>query len=494
MSMGGSGGGSSKFSAQGAPPGFDYGTAMGLQQLAIGGDIQSYALSDLDFANRYPALQDAYNQYQAMIGQQIPSAATGAAGMGQIMQGLGGQILGRQGTGTTQDINALRAQAGAAASAAQPMFNLGATQAGLAQPIAQMGQQQAGIGGVINQMGGQLGRAAQIPFQVGQQLLQEPVDPITQQQMMRAGLTGAAGSMGAASLGQGMAGQAAAARQLGLSTLQYGQAMRGEGMQDINQYASMLGAAGQMRGLGAQTIGAGAGTIGLGGQQLSQAGQLYGQGANVATQAGGLYGSAQNLQEQMAMNTAQMAGIYGGLQNQQSQQLLGNIANANQMFQKRPFGLGGTNLAQTELGQTSAYNSFQQANYATMNGIAFNQAQMAAQQQQLQAQQSAGMMSAGVGVATTAASVAALTCYLARAAYGIDDPRWRYFRSWLYTKAPWWLRALYIRHAKSLAEIIIRRRMKWLLSLIRMAMNRAIYDRCYIAHAFGIGTFQLIFK
>ena len=61
MSMGGGGGGGSQFKAQGAPPGFDYNTAMGLQQLAIGGDIQSYALSDMDFANRYPALQGAYN-------------------------------------------------------------------------------------------------------------------------------------------------------------------------------------------------------------------------------------------------------------------------------------------------------------------------------------------------------------------------------------------------------------------------------------------------
>ena len=31
-------------------------------------------------------------------------------------------------------------------------------------------------------------------------------------------------------------------------------------------------------------------------------------------------------------------------------------------------------MAQAELGQAGAYNSFQQANYATMNGIAFNAA------------------------------------------------------------------------------------------------------------------------
>lgn len=505
---GGGGGGGTSFSAQGAPPGFDYSTAMGLQQLAIGGDIQSYALSDQDFANRYPALQDAYNQWQASIGQQVPGVASGAAGQAQIMQGLGGQILGRQGTETTQDINALRAQAGAAASAAQPIFNLGATQAGLAQPITQLGQQQAGLAGGllglagqqgrigqgINQMGGQLAGRAQVPWQTGMQLLNEPIDPITQQQMMKAGLGSAAGAFGAANLGQGMAGQAAAARQLGLSTLQYGQAMRGEAMQDINQYASMLGAAGQMRGLGAQTIGGagqttglagqqlaqGAGTMGLGGQQLAGAGQLYGLGANTASSAGGLYGAAQGAQEAYGMNTAQMAQIYGGLQGQQQQALLGNIGTAGQLFQKRPFGLGGTNLAQTELGQTGAYNSFQQSNYATMNGIAFNQAQMQAQQQQLGAQQSAGMMSAGVGLAGTAvsAATAAAVCWLSRQVYGASDNRWRTFRHWLLHKAPGALRRVYLRHGEAFAQVAAKSAS--LRAVLKLLMDPVVKNTVYV--------------
>src|SRR5262252_9685598 len=144
MPSGGGGGGAAQFKAQGAPPGFDYNTAMGLQQLAIGGDIQGYALSDLDFANRYPALQNAYNQYQAMLNQQVPGIASGQAGLSQVMQGLGGNVLGRLGTDTTSDINALRGQAGTVASAAQPLFNIGATQAGMAQPIYNLGQAQAG--------------------------------------------------------------------------------------------------------------------------------------------------------------------------------------------------------------------------------------------------------------------------------------------------------------------------------------------------------------
>jgi hypothetical protein len=484
MGGGGGGGGSSQFKAQGPPPGFDYQQAMGLQQLATGADIQSYALSDQDFANRYPALQDAYQQWQANLGTQLGQAAQGQAGTAQIMGGLGGQILGRQGAGTTADINAVRNAAATAAGAVGPIYGLGAAQAGLAPGIigagqqqmglapglVGMGQQQAGIGTGINRLGGQLAGRAQIPYQVGLNLLNEPVDPITQQQMMKAGLTGAAGSMGAASLGQGMAGQAAAARQLGLSTLQYGQAMRGEAMQDINQYASMLGAAGQMRGLGAQTIGAGAqtvglggqqlatgaGTIGLGGQQLGQGAQTYGLGAQTAQTAGNLSAAAQGLQEGYGMNTAQMAGIYGGLQSQQNQALLSNIATSGQMFQKRPFGLGGVNLAQTELGQAGAYNSFQQANYATMNGIAYNQAQMNAQQNQLQQQQQAGMVSAGVGVATTAATtgatIAAMSCWVARAVY--PDNRWKIFRHWLLNKAPASLRHLYLQRGEAFSRLV----------------------------------------
>ena len=526
---GGGGGGSTQFKAQGAPPGFDYGTAMGLQQLAIGGDIQSYALSDMDFANRYPALQGAYNQYQAMLNQQVPDIASAQAGQGQIMQGLGGNILGRLGTQTTSDINALRAQAGTVASAAQPLFNLGATQAGMAQPVYNLGQAQAGysdpiaqlgasqaglaqplinIGGQINRMGGQMAGMAATPYAMGQQLLQEPIDPQAQQQMMKAGLTSAAGALGAQSLGQGMAGQAAAARQLGLNTLQYGQAMRGEAMQDIGQAASILGQAGQLRGLGGQTmglggqqltqggqlyglgagqLGAGAQTMGLGSSILGQAGQNYQAGAGTAAQAGGLYGSAQNMQEQYGMNTAQMAAIYGGLQSQQAQQFAQNMGQAYNMFQKRPFGLGGTNLAQSELGQAGAYNSFQQANYATMNGIAYNQAQMNAQQNQLQAQQNAGMMSAGVGAATTAATtgatVAAMSCWVARTIYGTDTNKWKIFRHWLLNKAPEPLRSLYIKRGREFAAVV--RKYAPLRTLLKFLMDGVIKSIAYETFSFA---------
>jgi hypothetical protein len=479
---GGGGGGGSQFRAQGAPPSFDYQAAMGLNQLAVGGDIESYALSDQDFANRYPALQAAYNTYQANLAQQTGQVAQGQAGQAALMGGLANQIAGRQATPTTTDIQNIQNAAATAGGATQPIFNLGSSMAGLAQPMIGMGQQQAGIGAGIAGLGGQVAGMAATPYRVGQELLNAPITPQTQQQMMLAGLGRSAGALGAASLGQGMAGQAAAARQLGLNTLQYGQAMRGEAMGDIAQAASIAGQGGQLQGLGGTTIGAGAQTMGLGGQMLTGAGGLYNLGAQTAATAGGLSQAAQSAQEQYGMDTAQMAAIYGGLQSQQAQNLLGNIANAGQLFQKRPFGLGGTNLAQAELGQSGAYNSFQQSNYATMNGIAFNQAQMQAQQDQLNKQQQAGMMSAGVGVATTAATtgatIAAMTCFVAREIYGTETNRWKHFRHWLMNRAPKTFRRLYLCHGRTFAAWV--RNVAFLRALTRFLMDQVINQTAYV--------------
>jgi hypothetical protein len=212
--------------------------------------------------------------------------------------------------------------------------------------------------------------------------------------------------------------------------------------------------------------------MGLGGQQTAQAAQTYGLGGQMAATAGGLSGAAQQAQEAYGLNTAQMANIYGQMQSQQGMNMLGNIQNAGQLFAKRPFGLGGANLAQSELSQAGAYNSFQQANYATMNGIAYNSAQMQSQQNQLAAQQQAGMISAGVGaagaVASAAGAAAALTCWVARACLGTADSRWKAFRLWLLNYAPRPLRAIYLRHGQAFAGFLATQPL--LKALIRLTM------------------------
>jgi hypothetical protein len=182
------------------------------------------------------------------------------------------------------------------------------------------------------------------------------------------------------------------------------------------------------------------------------------------------------------MDTAQMAQIYGGLQGQQATNLLGGIANAGQQFAKRPFGLGGTNLAQAELGQAGAYNSFQQANYATMNGIAYNSAQMQAQQNQLQAQQSASMMGAGVSAgmtaATTGATIAAMSCWIAAAVYGEGSRKWRVFRHWLLNKAPRIVRVTYLRHGQAFAPKVRSNRL--LSAALKLLMDPIIERTIYV--------------
>jgi hypothetical protein len=219
-----------------------------------------------------------------------------------------------------------------------------------------------------------------------------------------------------------------------------------------------------------------------GGAMLGAAGQTYGLGAQTAGAAGGQFGAAQQAQEQYGMDTAQMASIYGNLQQAQQQGMIGNIANASQIFQKRPFGLGGSNLAQAELAQSGGYNSFQQANYATMNGIAFNQAQMNAQQANIQSQQQAGMVSAGIGVATTAAStgaqIAAITCWVARAVYNTRDNRWKIFRHWLLNRAPKALRIAYLKHGQTFALRV--KRSPLLRFCLKLLMDRVIERTVYV--------------
>jgi hypothetical protein len=153
-----------------------------------------------------------------------------------------------------------------------------------------------------------------------------------------------------------------------------------------------------------------------------------------------------------------MSNIYGTMQNQQAMTNMMNMQTAGNLFAKRPFGLGGSNLAQAELGQAGAYNSFQQANYATMNGVAYNQAQLNAQQQQLQQQQGANMTGAMIGAGSSAAiaagTTAALACWIARECLGTSDNRWMHFRHWLMNLSPAFIKSIYLKYGQSSAHFI----------------------------------------
>ncbi len=71
-------------------------------------------------------------------------------------------------------------------------------------------------------------------------------------------------------------------------------------------------------------------------------------------------------------------------------------------------------------------------------------------------------------------------CWVARAVYGGDDPRWRLFRAWLLHEAPAWFRGLYIRHGEAFAvwlddkpavKAVIRR---WMDARLRGVVERRI--------------------
>ncbi len=63
-------------------------------------------------------------------------------------------------------------------------------------------------------------------------------------------------------------------------------------------------------------------------------------------------------------------------------------------------------------------------------------------------------------------------CWVAREAYGLDNPRWLRFRDWLFTKSPEWLFNSYIKYGERFAKFISNKpKVK---SVIRWMMDKAI--------------------
>jgi hypothetical protein len=87
---------------------------------------------------------------------------------------------------------------------------------------------------------------------------------------------------------------------------------------------------------------------------------------------------------------------------------------------------------------------------------------------QANAAKSAGMMQ-GLGSALGAFT---LPCWVAREVYGIENPKWLEFRSWMLNDAPSWFRNLYIKYGEKIAKFISNKpRIK---SIIRKWMNTKI--------------------
>ena len=64
------------------------------------------------------------------------------------------------------------------------------------------------------------------------------------------------------------------------------------------------------------------------------------------------------------------------------------------------------------------------------------------------------------------------SCWVARAVYGAENPRWRLFRYWLLHHAPAWFRSGYLRHGPRVARWLDR--LPALKPVVRYWMDRRI--------------------
>lgn len=144
-----------------------------------------------------------------------------------------------------------------------------------------------------------------------------------------------------------------------------------------------------------------------------------------------------------------------GINQMQYQQALQNqFQTANDTFRPRTFGLSGADAAQVALSNIAGQNNWNQADYAYKVQESQFAANMAAQQSVASANASnatTGSLVSGAGSAVSALAVVAF-CWVARAAYGPQNPRWKRFRYYVLTQAPTCLKSGYRRYGPRFAR------------------------------------------
>ena len=168
-------------------------------------------------------------------------------------------------------------------------------------------------------------------------------------------------------------------------------------------------------------------------QNLGQLGQLQGQ----STAADRGY-------------AAQMAGLWQGTASDPFSAVLGRPSAA---FNQAPgMQAGGTGLQQLAgpalFNPESSYaNNIYGGNQQATNAANIGQAQVNG------AMWSGGMQALGslAGGAAGAAAIGKIPCWVAREVYGAENPQWRRFRTWLFTRSPNWFEKLYVKHGAQFA-------------------------------------------
>ena len=224
-------------------------------------------------------------------------------------------------------------------------------------------------------------------------------------------------------------------------------------------------------------------TVGQANQQAMMQSQLANQQANLGASESNRANAQQQYQnyiqnlgqgsqlfnQGLAADRGYAMGLVGARQATASdpfQAILGRGSNANQMglaqqqFAQGMAGQQGPQLFDPNAGINLALQ--QNANLGNYNASTYG-ARAGAQ----------GAIVGGLfqGLGAIGGGIAA-GCWVAREVFGEDNPKWLYFRAWLYTKAPKWFLKLYLKHGEQFAAFIKNKPV--LKSVIRMWMNGRI--------------------
>ena len=172
-------------------------------------------------------------------------------------------------------------------------------------------------------------------------------------------------------------------------------------------------------------------------QNLGQAGQLYNQGLG----ADRAY-------------AAQLVGLQQATMSDPYQAILGRPSAAFAQQQ----GISGQGANLTQMGGPALFNP--ESSYANNiyggNQQATNAANIATAQSNAAVLGGAmqGLGSLAGGQLGAAAFNKAFPCWVAREVYGVNNPKWKRFRTWLLTRAPKWFHDLYCKYGAQFAEFI----------------------------------------
>ena len=432
--------------------------ASGIGQSALGAGLQQGGMDQLYASQGEQGINQA--------GLEILNRRAGASPL-QVRNAIQQSRIASQARGRSGDMSSMYNEVGARLSADLDLENrnLGLGSQLLNQGFG-MGQQRLGMAGNI----------------YGQDLNRSQSNASMQQQAALANQQ--------AFLSSGQANQQAqmqaqlANQQAGLNVGQGNQQALMQSQLANQQAGLTVGQANQQALMNAQQLNQQAGlTVGQANQQAMMQAQLANQQANLGASESNRANAQQQYQnyiqnlgqgsqlfnQGLAADRGYAMGLVGARQATASdpfQAILGRGSNAAQMgmaqqqFAQGMAGQQGPQLFDPNAGINLALQ--QNANLGNYNASTYG-ARAGAQ----------GAIVGGLfqGLGAIGGGIAA-GCWVAREVFGEDNPKWLYFRAWLYTKAPKWFLKLYLKHGEQFAAFIKNKPV--LKSVIRMWMNGRI--------------------